>query len=76
MLINLEIVFLILSADVGIGINPIILKEIEKLNIKKLEKDLLIELLIYEKQNVLKGVKMYSDHYLSVLENYLHKGSS
>jgi len=67
---------LLLSIDSGIGINPIILKEIEKLNIKKIEKDLLIELLIYEKQNALKGVKIYSDHYLSVLENYLHKGGS
>ena len=69
-------IFLMMDKNVGIGINPIILKEIEKLNIPKFEKDLLIELLGYEKQNVLKGVKIYSDHYLSVLENYLHKGDS
>jgi len=65
-----------LNTDVGIGINPIILKEIEKLNVPKFEKDLLIELLMYEKGNVMKGVKLYSDHYLSVLENYVHKGDS
>lgn len=65
-----------MNSDSGIGINPIILDEIEKLNIPKFEKDLIKELMLYEKQNYLKGVKMYTDHYLSVLENYIHKSAS
>ena len=60
--------------DSGIGINPIILDEIEKLNAPKSEKDLLRELLYYEKQNILKGIKQYNTHYLEVLEKYVRKG--
>ena len=60
--------------DSGIGINPIILDEIEKLNAPKSEKALLKELLDYEKQNILRGVKQYNTHYLEVLEKYVRKG--
>lgn len=59
--------------DSGIGINKLILKEIDNLNIPKHEKDLMIELLHFELTNYSKGVKLYTDHYVGLLESYISK---
>jgi hypothetical protein len=52
-------------------INEQIIDEIEKLNIKNDEKDLLRKFLNLEKNNIEEGKNTYNDDYLEILEEYI-----
>jgi hypothetical protein len=52
-------------------INEQIIDEIEKLNIKNDEKDLLRKFLTLEKNNIEEGKNTYNDNYLEILEEHI-----
>ena len=56
------------------GINEKILEEIDRLKIDSNEKDLLRELLEFEKRNSEGGKNTYNDKYLEILEKFMIRG--
>ena len=56
------------------GINEKILEEIDRLKIDSNEKDLLRELLEFEKRNSEGGKNTYNDTYLEILEKFMIRG--